>query len=118
MMCLQIHWPFRTKKASAGFKPENFLPLDIPGTWKAMEKLYDSGKAKAIGVSNFSTKKLDDLINIARVPPAVNQVECHLGWQQAKLREFCQSKGVHLTVSLSFQLQLKHFLSPLFLETL
>lgn len=32
------------KKDSAGFGPENLLPTDIPGTWKAMEALYDSGK--------------------------------------------------------------------------
>lgn len=98
---LKIHWPFRTKKSMPGFKPESFAPLDIPGTWSAMEKLYDSGKARAIGVSNFSTKKLENLVSIARVPPAVIQVECHPGWQQTCLREFCQSKGVHLSVSLA-----------------
>jgi diketogulonate reductase-like aldo/keto reductase len=80
--------------------PENFLPPDIPATWGAMEKLYDSGKARAIGVSNFSCKKLQDLLTVARVPPAVNQVECHLIWQQDKLRKLCQSRGVHLSVSL------------------
>ena len=96
---LKIHWPMRIKKSTRGFKPENIAPLDIPGTWSAMEKLYDSGKARAIGVSNFSSKKLDDLLNIARVPPAVNQVECHPGWEQHRLREFCRSRGVHLSVS-------------------
>jgi alcohol dehydrogenase (NADP+) len=45
-----------------------------------MEKLYDAGKARAIGVSNFSSKKLGDLLAVARVPPAVDQVECHPGW--------------------------------------
>ncbi|PIN12981.1 Aldo/keto reductase family protein [Handroanthus impetiginosus] len=92
-----IHWPVRTKKGSVGFGPENLVPTDIPATWKAMEALYDSGKAKAIGVSNFASKKLGDLLDVARVPPAVDQVECHPSWQQAKLREFCKSKGVHLS---------------------
>ncbi|XP_051131955.1 aldo-keto reductase family 4 member C10-like isoform X2 [Andrographis paniculata] len=92
-----IHWPVRMKKGSVGFKPENLATTDIPGTWKAMEALKDSGKARAIGVSNFSVKKLGDLLNVARIPPAVNQVECHPVWQQAKLREFCKSKGVHLS---------------------
>ncbi|XXG85497.1 hypothetical protein AAC387_Pa11g0563 [Persea americana] len=59
-----IHWPMRTKKSTRGFNPENMAPLDIPGTWSAMEKLYDSGKARAIG---------------------------------HRLREFCLSKGVHLS---------------------
>jgi alcohol dehydrogenase (NADP+) len=66
-----------------------------------MEKLYDSGKARAIGVCNFSCKKLEDLLAVARVPPAVNQVECHLVWQQDKLRKLCQLKGVHLSVSVT-----------------
>lgn len=96
---LQIHWPVRMKKGGVGIGPENFVTADIPSTWKAMEALYDSGKARAIGVSNFSVKKLGELLDIARVPPAVNQVECHPSWQQAKLREFCKSKGVHLSVS-------------------
>ena len=87
------------KKGSEGFKPDNLIQPDIPATWRAMEALYDSGKARAIGVSNFSTKKLGDLLDVARVPPAVNQVECHPSWRQAKLHEFCKSKGVHLSVS-------------------
>lgn len=89
------------KKDSVGFKPENLTQPDIPSTWRAMEALYDSGKARAIGVSNFSTKKLGDLLEIARVPPAVNQVECHPSWDQSKLRAFCKSRGVHLSVSKS-----------------
>lgn len=82
-----------------GFAPENLAPVDIPSTWRAMEALYDSGKARAIGVSNFSTKKMEDLLDIARIPPAVNQVECHILWQQPKLHECCKTKGVHLSVS-------------------
>lgn len=89
------------KKDSVGFNPENLEQFDIAGTWKAMEALYDSGKARAIGVSNFSTNKLADLLDIARVPPAVNQVECHPSWQQGKLHALCKSKGVHISVSFS-----------------
>ena len=96
---LKIHWPVRMKKGSTGFTPENLVAPDLPGTWRAMEALFDSGKARAIGVSNFSSKKLADLLEVARVPPAVNQVECHPSWQQDKLHEFCKSKGVHLSVS-------------------
>ncbi|KAK9158883.1 hypothetical protein Scep_005457 [Stephania cephalantha] len=92
-----MHWPVRMKKGAAGYKPENLEKADVPSTWKAMEALYDSGKARAIGVSNFSSKKLADLLAIARVPPAVDQVECHPGWHQGKLHELCKSKGVHLT---------------------
>lgn len=87
------------KKGSVGYSPENVRKSDIPSTWKAMEALRDSGKARAIGVSNFSTKKLADLLEIARITPAVDQVECHPSWRQTKLHEFCKSKGIHLTVS-------------------
>ncbi|KAJ4704599.1 Aldo-keto reductase family 4 member like [Melia azedarach] len=85
------------KKGSVGFKPENLTQPNIPSTWKAMEALYDSGKAQAIGVSNFSTKKLSDLLKVARVPPSVNQVECHPSWQQQKMHALCKSEGVHLS---------------------
>ncbi|XP_019448469.1 PREDICTED: aldo-keto reductase family 4 member C9-like isoform X1 [Lupinus angustifolius] len=85
-----IHWPVSMKN---GFltKP------DIPSTWRAMEALYNSGKARAIGVSNFSVKKLQDLLDVAHVPPAVNQVELHPSLQQPNLHVFCKSKGVHLS---------------------
>uniref|UniRef100_A0A1J3DF98 Aldo-keto reductase family 4 member C10 n=1 Tax=Noccaea caerulescens TaxID=107243 RepID=A0A1J3DF98_NOCCA len=92
-----MHWPVSLKKGSTSIKPENVLPTDIPNTWKAMEAQFDIGKARAIGVSNFSSKKLADLLEVARVPPAVNQVECHPSWQQTVLRDFCKSNGVHLS---------------------
>ncbi|KGN54283.1 NADPH-dependent aldo-keto reductase, chloroplastic [Cucumis sativus] len=92
-----IHWPFRTKHGSRGFAPEVMEPLCIAETWNAMEGLYASGQARAIGVSNFSTKKLQDLLKIAKVPPAVNQVECHPVWQQPALHNLCKSTGVHLS---------------------
>ncbi|PPS15681.1 hypothetical protein GOBAR_AA04889 [Gossypium barbadense] len=53
-------------------------------TWRAMEALYYSGKARAIGVSNFSSNKLRDLLEVACIPPAVVQFECHL-WQQLSI---------------------------------
>ncbi|GMH25986.1 hypothetical protein Nepgr_027829 [Nepenthes gracilis] len=65
------------KQDSVTLEPEYFLPADIPITWKTMEAVYNSGKAKATGVSNFSMKKLEDLFTAARIPPAVTQVECH-----------------------------------------
>ncbi|MBA0756748.1 hypothetical protein Gogos_021504 [Gossypium gossypioides] len=92
-----IHWPASLKKGSVGVLPENLTQPDISGTWRAMEALYDSGKARAVGVSNFSAKKLGDLLEVAHVVPAVNQVELHPVWQQPKLHEYCHSKGIHLS---------------------
>lgn len=101
-LVLQIHWPFRTKPGSRGWDPEVMAPLRLPETWAAMEGLYASGQARAIGVSNFSTKKLQDLLAYAKVPPAVNQVECHPVWQQPALHNLCNSTGVHLSVTREF----------------
>ncbi|KAJ1418977.1 NADP-dependent oxidoreductase domain, partial [Sesbania bispinosa] len=92
-----IHLPVSMRKGSIGLNPENLTVPDIPHTWRAMEALFDSGKARAIGVSNFTSKKLQDLLDVARVPPAVNQVELHPGWQQLELHEFCKSRGIHLS---------------------
>ncbi|MQL95315.1 hypothetical protein Taro_027982 [Colocasia esculenta] len=92
-----MHWPIRTKPGSRGFEAEAMLPLCLSETWGAMEGLYASGRARAIGVSNFSTKKLQNLVAIAKVPPAVNQVECHPVWQQPGLHNFCRSRGIHLS---------------------
>ncbi|KAF8703865.1 hypothetical protein HU200_031961 [Digitaria exilis] len=94
-LCL-VHGPVRAKKGTR-LSVENIIKPDIPATWKAMEKPYSSGKARAIGVSNFSCKKLEDLLSVASVLPAVNQVECHPVWQQDKLRALCQSKGIHVS---------------------
>ncbi|XP_043690889.1 NADPH-dependent aldo-keto reductase, chloroplastic-like isoform X2 [Telopea speciosissima] len=92
-----MHWPFRTKPGSSGFNPEVMVPLCLPETWSAMEGLFASGQARAIGVSNFSTKKLEKLLGYAKVPPSVNQVECHPGWQQPSLHNLCKSTGIHLS---------------------
>ncbi|XP_078435840.1 NADPH-dependent aldo-keto reductase, chloroplastic-like [Wolffia australiana] len=91
-----IHWPCRVKRGSS-INGENALALDLAATWRAMEGLFDVGKARAIGVSNFSSKKLEDLLTVVRVPPAVNQVECHPTWQQPKLHALCQARKVHLS---------------------
>ena len=94
----QMHWPVALKKDAQGTAPEDFAPLNIKGTWTAMEKCYHSGKAKAIGISNFSVEKIKDLLSYCKVRPAVNQVECHPLWQQKKLWPYLKSEGIHLTV--------------------
>ncbi|KAI1328533.1 aldo-keto reductase [Xylariaceae sp. FL0255] len=63
-------------------------------TWKAMESLIESGKAKAIGVSNFNLLKIRSLIEAARIIPAVNQVEIHPYLAQEDLVQFCQQRKI------------------------
>ncbi|ERN11175.1 hypothetical protein AMTRI_Chr04g180690 [Amborella trichopoda] len=94
-----IHFPVRLREGYRGFSwaAEDILPVDIKGTWGAMEECCRMGLTKSIGVSNFSSKKLGDLLAYATIPPAVNQVEMHPQWQQRKMREFCEAKGIHVT---------------------
>lgn len=63
-------------------------------TWKVMEKLHGEGKAKAIGVSNFTIKHLTELIEKTDIVPAVNQVEFHPFLYQQELLEFCDKHGI------------------------
>jgi methylglyoxal/glyoxal reductase len=65
-------------------------------SWKAMEKLYNDGKIRAIGVSNFKEHHLEDLISEAQVAPMVNQVEYHPHLQQRSLHEFCKQHNIQL----------------------
>ena len=60
---------------------------DYYGSWKAMEDLYEEGKIKAIGVCNFETDRLVDLILNNKIVPAINQIELHPFHQQTSLRE-------------------------------
>ncbi|KAI6694275.1 hypothetical protein NL676_021985 [Syzygium grande] len=73
------------------------LPFDMKGTWEATEECFKLGLAKSIGVSNFGTKKLSQLLMHATIPPGVNQVEMNVAWQQEKLREYCREKGIHVS---------------------
>ena len=76
-----VHWPV------AGYYKE---------TWKAMEEIYASGRAKAIGVSNFTIHHLEDLFSQSEVVPAVNQIEFHPFLLQAELLAFCQSQAIQV----------------------
>lgn len=76
-----IHWPVKGK---------------YKDTWRAMEKLYQDGRIRAIGVSNFQPHHLDDLLADAEVVPAVNQVEFHPLLTQSELLNYCAQKGIQV----------------------
>lgn len=63
-------------------------------SWKALEDLHASGQAKAIGVSNYTIKHLEELKTYANVVPAVNQVELHVFLQQPELVDYCRQNGI------------------------
>lgn len=77
-----IHWPTRYETDAA--------------TWKALEELYQSGRAKAIGVCNFTIHHLEHLFQTATIKPMVNQVECHVELQNHPLDAFCKEHGIAL----------------------
>jgi len=60
---------------------------DVKGSWKAMEELYEAGKIKAIGVSNFDPDQLADLMTYAKIKPVINQIETHVFLQESKSYE-------------------------------
>ncbi|XP_020241986.1 methylecgonone reductase-like [Asparagus officinalis] len=93
-----IHWPIRLKQVNMPTDKVDIFPFfDTKGTWGAMESCKRLGLVESIGVSNYSCKKLSQVLEIATIPPAVNQVEMNVTWNQKKLRELCKEKGVVIT---------------------
>ncbi|KAJ4765227.1 NAD(P)-linked oxidoreductase superfamily protein [Rhynchospora pubera] len=94
-----IHWPIRAKPGSQFFplRKEDLVPFDLKGVWKAMEQCQRLGLAKSIGVSNFTTKRLNEMLTFAKIPPTVNQVEMNPAWRQEKLKEYCAINGINVT---------------------
>lgn len=76
-----IHWPDAAREKNIA-------------TWKALEEIYYSGKAKAIGVSNFNPEQLIDLLKMADIKPVLNQYSCYPGQSQEQLRAFCEKENI------------------------
>ena len=72
--------------------PSVTLLPDLQETWQDMEKLVDDGLVKSIGISNFSTRKTQDLLIYARIKPVANQVEVHPYHRNSAIVEFCQAQ--------------------------
>ena len=74
-----IHWP---------------VPGCYPETWRALEKIRESGRAKSIGVSNFEEPHLTALFEFSGIIPAVNQIELHPTWQQREVVAYCKAHNI------------------------
>lgn len=74
-----IHWP---------------VPGCYKETWKVLNQLYETGKIKSIGVSNFDTYQLRDLASVSDIVPAVNQIEFHPYFYQEELLNYCQEHQI------------------------
>ncbi len=69
---------------------------NIYGSWRAMEELYNEGKMRAIGVSNFHPDRVMDLILHNKVVPAVNQIETHPFCQQIESQKFLHENKLQI----------------------
>ncbi len=76
-----VHWPVKSKYKE---------------TYHAMEEIYSSGQVKAIGVCNFSTEQLEDLMEHSSIVPAINQVEMHPHLHQKELLKFATDHQIQL----------------------
>ena len=116
--CYLIHTPF-------AFAPgDDQEPKDEHGkivydsgvtlveTWRALERLVDEGKCRAIGLSNVSLEKLQEIVQEARIKPAVVEVESHPYLPEWELLDYCRKRGI---VLLAFA-ALGHAMEPRLLD--
>ncbi|TPX72690.1 hypothetical protein SpCBS45565_g00267 [Spizellomyces sp. 'palustris'] len=106
---LLVHWPVSWKHTGEDLRVEgNSTPRDQNGnvitapvplhkTWAAFENLVDAGLVKHIGISNFPSVLILDLLTYARIRPAVNQVERHPYLAQNSLLQLVKDNGIHLS---------------------
>lgn len=73
-----IHWPTN----------------DSIGTYQALESFVESGKVRAIGLSNFNSMETDEILKIAKVKPVVNQIETHINLQHKKMHQFLRANDI------------------------
>lgn len=96
-----IHWPVAFKKGvvfpSSAKDMISLSSIPVSETWEAMEEAAKAGLTRSVGVSNFSRKKLEDLLSKTSNPPVVNQVELHPYLAQKSLLTFCKEHQIHLT---------------------
>ncbi|KAJ2714277.1 hypothetical protein H4R19_001812 [Coemansia spiralis] len=96
---LLVHWPFALKP-EVGYDdptPSDLDNVPIMDTWRAMEALADTGKVRAIGVSNFNATILRKMLPQCRIKPAVNQIEVHPYNPEHELVAYCQNNDIAVT---------------------
>lgn len=85
-----IHWPNPKDLRNIGYEKHN------SDSWRAMEELYEAGKVRAIGVSNFLPHHLEALIKHAKIKPMINQICLYPGHVDKETVEFCRKKHIIL----------------------
>ncbi|TFY70350.1 hypothetical protein EVG20_g2661 [Dentipellis fragilis] len=97
-----IHWPVPLNPNGNDpiypLRPDGTRDIDhacsLADTWRQMEALQKKGKVRSIGVSNFSERKLEEILPTAEIIPAVNQIELHLYNPQHRLISYLKEKGI------------------------
>ncbi len=95
-----LHWPFPNYHApgcdgdsrnpdSKPFSVEEFM-----NTWRQLERIHDMGLAKNIGMSNMTIPKLEAVLPLCRVKPALIEMELHPCFQQPELYDYCVERGI------------------------
>jgi diketogulonate reductase-like aldo/keto reductase len=112
--CYLIHTPFafqpgddqdpRDERGDVIYDPD----VTLAETWQALERLVDDGRCRSIGLSDVTLEKVREIVGVARIKPAVVQVESHPYLPEWELLEFCQEQGI---VLLAFA-PLGHSLDP------
>ncbi len=69
---------------------------DVHGAWRGLERLYEDGKVRALGVSNFYPDRVQDLILTSTVIPAVNQIETHPYYQRTEDQKFLKDNKIQI----------------------
>ncbi|XP_065334975.1 aldo-keto reductase family 1 member B1-like [Cloeon dipterum] len=97
-----IHWPVGYKEGENKFPQDDagnilFSDVDYVDTWPEMEKLVESGLVRSIGLSNFNSEQIKRVLDIAKIKPVVNQIECHPYLNQKKLMQFCKEHNIVVT---------------------
>lgn len=83
-----IHAPWPWNQMGADYTKEN---IEI---WKAMEEIYESGKVRSIGISNFNVKDINAILDTCRIRPMVNQIKLHVGHTQDEIAEHCRKNNM------------------------
>lgn len=95
-----VHWPFpnyHAPGATLGERNPDAVPFSVEEymrTWRQMERLVDLGLVRAIGMSNMTITKLEQVLPLCRIQPAVLEVEINPTFQQPKLFDYCMQKHI------------------------
>jgi len=101
-----MHWPFEfeDEEIPTPMRLENGNPnplikisVEYLETWKELEKLKESGRAKHVGVSNFTVNQLTDLVSQCKIKPEVHQIEIHPNNIQPDMIKYCNDQNIMIT---------------------